>query len=325
MKAVIHTKFGPPDELKLKEVEKPVSKNNEVLIKIRTTTVTTSDCNMRNLTFAPDWTRLPFRLFVVGVFRPRIHRLGMELAGEIEAVGKDVKLFKKGDHVFGTPGTRMGAHAEYICMPEKGVLAIKPGNISWEESATIPLEGNTALYFIRDLGKVKSGQKILINGASGAIGTFAVQLAKYYGAEVTGVCSTANLEMVKSLGAVKVVDYTKEDFTEINDSYDVIFDVVGKISFSKCKSSLKQGGIYITTLPTLEVVMQTARTSITGGRKVKFGDAVAKIENIIFLKELIEEGKIKPVIDRSYPLEQIAEAFRYVEQGHKKGNVVITV
>ncbi len=277
MKAILHTEFGPPDELQLIEVEKPVPKDNEVLIKIRTTTVTTSDCNMRNLTFAPNWARLPFRLFVVGVFRPRIHRLGVEMAGEIEAVGKDVKLFKEGDHVFGTPEPDFGTHAEYICIPKDRALTIKPADMTWEDAAIITLAGNTALFFIRDLGNIQAGQKVLINGASGGIGTFSVQLAKYYGAEVTGVCSTTNVEMVKSLGADTVIDYTKEDFTASADrkskeEYDVIFDVVNKISFSRCKDSLKQKGLYLAGAG--QEAFQMLWTSITGGKKVKGAGAV---------------------------------------------------
>jgi NADPH:quinone reductase-like Zn-dependent oxidoreductase len=325
MKAVIHTEYGPPDELRLKEVGKPVPKDNEVLIRIHATTVTSSDCNVRNLTFAPKWSRLPMRLFVFGAFKPRVHRLGIDLAGEIEAVGKDVGQFKMGDQVFGRPDPALGAHAEYICVPEDGVLTTKPANTTWEEAAAIPLAGNTALYFIRDLGNIQAGQKVLINGASGGIGTFAVQLAKYYGAEVTAVCSTTNVEMVKSLGADQVIDYTQEDFAESGETYDVIFDVVCKTSFLHCRGSLKKKGIYLTTLPTIAIFFQTMWTSMVGGQKVKFGDALGKVENLVFLRELTEAGKIRSVIDRSYSLDQTAEAFRYVEKGHKKGNVVITV
>jgi len=234
VKAIVHTKYGPPDELQLKEVEKPVPKDDEVLIKIHATTVTTSDCNIRNFTFVPKLFLLPSRM-QFGFMKPKINILGLDLAGEIEAVGKDVRRFKKGDQVFGTPEPALGAHAEYICIPEDGVLTIKPANTTWEEAAAIPLAGNTALYFIRDLGNIQAGQKVLINGASGGIGTFAVQLAKYYGAEVTGVCSTTNVELVKSLGADKVIDYTKQDFTKTGQAYDVILDVVGKSSFSRCK------------------------------------------------------------------------------------------
>ncbi len=325
MKAILHTEYGPPDELQLKEVETPVSKENEVLIKIHATTVTTTDCNARNFTFVPKLFLLPARLFTFGVFKPRINILGIDLAGEIEAIGKDVKRFKKGDQVFGSPGTAFGAHAEYTCMPESGVLTIKPATMTYEEAATVSLAGNTALYFIRDLGNIQAGQKILIIGASGAIGTFAVQLAKYYGAEVTGVCSTTNLEMVKSLGADKVIDYTKQDFTKGNETYDVVFDVVGKTSFSHCKNLLKKRGVYLVNLIKLPELVQMLWTSMIGSKKIKGGDAVPSVDNIIFLKELLEAGKLKTIIDRRYPLDQIAEAFRYVEKGHKKGNVVITV
>jgi len=324
MKAIVHKKYGPPDELQLKEVEKPVPKDNEVLIKIHATTVTTSDCNVRNFTFVPKLFLLPARM-VFGFKKPKINILGVDLAGEIETVGKDVKRYKKGDQVFGTPEPALGAHAEYICIPENGALTIKPANTTWEEAASVPLAGNTALYFIRDLGKIQAGQKVLINGASGGIGTFAVQLAKYYGAEVTGVCSTTNLEIVKSLGADKVIDYTKEDFTKSSETYDAIFDVVGKTSFSRCKSLLKKKGVYLVNLIELPELVQMLWTSMIGSKKVKGGNAVSTVDNLVFLKELMEAGKIKPVIDRRYPLEQTAEAFRYVEQGHKKGNVAITV
>ena len=325
MKAILHTKFGPPDELQLKEVEKPVPRDNELLIKIHATTVTSTDCNARNFTFVPKVFQLPARLFFFGIFRPRINILGFDLAGEIEAVGKDVKRFKEGDQVFGTPGIAFGAHAEYTCMPEDGVLTIKPANMAWEEAASVFLGAHTALFFLRDKGNIQAGQKILIYGASGSIGTFAVQLAKYFGAEVTGICSTTNLEMVKSLGAEKVIDYTKEDFTRSGETYDLIFDTVGKTSFSRCKSSLKQKGIFLTALMDLPEIVQIIWTSMPGGKKVKGGVAPERVEDLNFLKELMEAGKIKPVIDRCYPLEQTAEAFRYVEKGHKKGNVVITM
>lgn len=324
MKAIVHSKYGPPDELQLKEVEKPVPKVNEVLIKIFATTVTTSDCNIRNLTFAPDVFK-PLSRMQLGFRKPKTNILGIDLAGEIETVGNDVTLFKQGDQVFGTPEPALGAHAEYVCMPEDGVLTRKPANLTFEEAATIPLAAKTALYFVRDQGNIQAGQRVLINGASGGIGTFAVQLVKYYGAEVTGVCSTTNVEMVKSLGADAVIDYTREDFTKSKEKYDVIFDVVGKTSYSRCKSLLKDQGIYLATLPTLAVLLQMFSTSIVGNKKVKNGDAVANLENLLFLKELAEAGILKPVIDRKYPLEQTAEAFKYVEKGHKKGNVVITV
>jgi len=324
MKAIVHTAYGPPDELQLKEVEKPVPKGDEVLIRIHATTVTTSDCNVRNLTFVPKLFLLPMRM-QFGFTKPRNNILGLDLAGDVEAVGKDVTRFRIGDQVFGTTEPAYGAHAEYICLPEDGVLTNKPANMTYEEAATIPVMANTALHFIRDLGNVQGGQKVLINGASGGIGTFAAQLAKYYGAEVTGVCSTTNLEMVKSLGADRVIDYTKEDFTQSGETYDVIFDAVGKSSFLRCRSSLKKNGIYLDTLPKLATLLQMLWTSVMGSKKVKMGGAPAKVENLLFLKDLIEAGKLRTVIDRRYPLEQTAEAFRYVEKGHKKGNVVITV
>ncbi|MFN2184058.1 MAG: NAD(P)-dependent alcohol dehydrogenase [Anaerolineae bacterium] len=324
MKATVHTAYGPPDELELREVEKPIPKDNEVLISIHATTVTSSDCNVRNLTFAPTWSVLPMRM-QFGLREPKITRLGIDLAGKVEAVGKDVKRYREGDQVFGRPDPALGAHAEYICIAEDGVLAAKPDNMTFEEAACLPLAANTALYFIRDLGKIHAGQTVFINGASGGIGTFAVQLAKYYGAEVTGVCSTANVEMVKSLGADKVIDYTREDFTASGEVYDVVFDVVSKTSYARCKDLLKKNGLYLAALPTLAIVLQTIWTSMVGDKKVKFGDAAGKAENLVFLKELVEAGKLRSVIDRRYPLEQIAEAFRYAETGHKKGNVVITV
>lgn len=324
MKAILHTAYGPADELQLKEVEKPVPKAGEVLIKIHATTVTTSDCNIRNLTFVPKIFWLPTRM-QFGFTKPKITILGFDLAGEIEAIGKGVTGFRVGDRVFGTTEPAYGAHAEYICLPEDGVITNKPANLTYEEAATIPVIANTALHFIRDLGKVQAGQRVLINGASGGVGTFAVQLAKHFGAEVTGVCSSTNLEMVKSLGADKVMDYTREDFTKNNEVYDVIFDAAGKSSFSRCKNSLSKEGIYLDTLPKLSTLLFMFWTSYFGSKKTIMEGAPAKLDNLLTLKELIEAGKLITVIDRRYPLEQIVDAYKYVEKGHKKGNVVIKV
>jgi NADPH:quinone reductase-like Zn-dependent oxidoreductase len=316
MKAIIYTKFGPPEVLHLQEVEKPAPKDNEVLIKIVATTVVKEDPDMRA---SPGFN---------GFLKPRNPILGQELAGEIEAIGRDVTRFKPGDQVFGFD--MFGAYAEYKCMPENGALAIKPVNLSYEEAASVPNGALTALPFLRDKGKIQSGQTVLIYGASGSVGAAAVQLAKYYGAEVTGVCSTTNLEWVKSLGADQVLDYTKEDFTENGKTYDIIFDTLGKRSFSECKDSLSDEGTYLTTVPTPVIMFQALWPAKGSSKKVKFvaaglRPASEKIKDLVFLTELIEVGKIKPVIDRCYSLEQMSEAHRYVEQGHKKGNVVITV
>lgn len=325
MKAIVWTAYGPPDVLQLKDVEKPTPKDNEVLIRICATTVTAGDCEARSLKF-PIWLSLPMRLYM-GPIRPRNIILGQELAGEVEAVGKDVKRFRKGDQVFGSTGFRFGAYAEYTCLPaesEDGVLAIQPANMTCEEAATVPTGGLEALHFLRK-GNIQRGQEVLINGAGGSIGTFAIQLAKYFGADVTAVDSTGKLDILRSIGADQVIDYTQEDFTKSGKTYDVIFDVVGKSSFSRSVRSLKENGRYLIANPRLSQIVRGLWTSKRSSKKVIYALARRKTEDLIFLSELIEAGKIKSVIDRRYPLEQTAEAHRYVETGHKTGNVVITV
>ncbi|MHC4070265.1 MAG: NAD(P)-dependent alcohol dehydrogenase [Planctomycetota bacterium] len=322
MKAIVYQKYGSPDVLQLKEVEKPTPKDNEVLIRISAVAVATEDpLNRKGEPF--------FARIFTGLIRPKNPILGAEFAGEIEATGKDVRQFKEGDHVFGSTGTSFGCYAEYVCMPEDGFLEIKPANLTYEEAA--PVCGALAAWnFLKDKANIQSGQKVLINGASGSVGTAAVQLAKYFGAEVTGVCSTTNLELVKSLGAGKVIDYSKEDFTKTGESYDIIFDVANKSSFSRCKGSLMQKGVYLSTVPTLQILIQMLWTSKIGSKKAKFSATGLRPvpERLIFLKELIKlikAGKIKSVIDKRYSLVQMVEAHRYVEKGHKKGNVVITL
>jgi NADPH:quinone reductase-like Zn-dependent oxidoreductase len=323
MKAIVQTKYGPPDVLQLKEVEKPTPQDNETLIRIVATPATAADCALLKGPYLG-------RLFGMGLTRPKNPIPGTLLAGEIEAVGKDVKRFKEGDQVFGAADLGFGCYAEYICLSEDDALASKPANTTYEEAAALVDGAVTALPFLRDAGNIQSGQKVLINGASGSIGTAAVQLAGHFGAEVTGVCSTTNLEMVKFLGADKVIDYTQEDFTKSGQTYDIIFDTVGKSSFSRCKGSLTQEGVYLSTVYGLAILFQMLRTSMIGSKKAILmlagtRSSSAKSEDLIFIKGLIEAGKLKPVIDRRYPLERTAEAHNYVAKGHKKGNVVITV
>jgi len=309
MKAIICTKYGPPEVLQLQEVEKPILKDNEVLVKVHATTAHIGDTKVRRLEpgMGPvkDFFFKPMMRIMLGFKGPRNKILGMELAGDIEAIGKDVTLFKIGDPVFASTEFRMGAYVEYCCIPENGILAIKPTNMTYEEAAPVSNGGLTALISLRK-ANIQQGQKVMIYGASGSVGTYAVQIAKYLGAEVTGVCSTANLEMVKSLGADKLIDYTEEDFTQSSDTYDVIFDAVAKIAPSKRKKSLKKSGIYLSA------------HDLSGNIKLK-------VKDLIYLKNLCEAGKLKTVIDKYYPMEQIVEAHRYVDKGHKKGNVIITV
>jgi NADPH:quinone reductase-like Zn-dependent oxidoreductase len=319
MKAIVCTKYGPPEVLQLKEVEKPNPKDNELLIKIHATTVNRTDCATR---MAKPF----FARFFTGLMRPKKTILGTEFAGEIEAVGKDVTSFKVGDRVFGFNGIDFGAHAEYMIMPEDGFLTTMPVNMTYEEAAPSTEGAHYAHSFIRN-ANIQSGQRVLINGATGAIGSAALQLVKYFGAEVTAVCNTKNMALVKSLGADKVIDYTKEDFTKDDQMYDAVFDAVGKSSFSRCKPLLKPGGIYISSElgymaqnPILALV-----TPLIGNKKVMFPIPKHSDENIVFFKKLIETGKFKAVIDRCYPLEEIIEAYKYVETGQKTGNVVITV
>jgi NADPH:quinone reductase-like Zn-dependent oxidoreductase len=326
MKAIVQHEYGPPDVLQLKEVEKPTPADNEVLIRVHATAVTFGEITARDATFSPGEFWLPGPLWPLarmelGFSKPRHEIHGSELAGDIEAVGKDVKSFKQGDQVFGfTPS--FGANAEYVCMPEDGVLAIKPANMTYDEAAVVPHGALTSFHFLKK-GNIQPGEEVLINSASGGLGQFAVQLAKYFGAKVTGVCSTEKLELVKSLGADEVIDYTKEDFTKNGQTYDVIFDTARVTSFSKCKSSLKENGRYLLAVFGMRELLQMLWTSISGNKKVICAFAPIEKEDLISLTELVEAGKIRTVIDRRYPLEQIAEAHRYVEGGHKKGYVVV--
>lgn len=321
MKAIACTKYGSPDVLQPKEVEKPVPKDDEILIKIYATAVTTGDTRMRGLN-VPAGFGLPLRL-ALGWGKPRNPIMGIDFAGKIESVGSGVTQFKKGDKVFGSGGS--GSYAEYLTIAEDKAITLKPSNLTHEEAAAVPFGALSSLIYLRDLGNIQSGQRILVNGASGCLGTYAVQIGKYFGAEVTGVCSTSNVEWVKALGADTVIDYTKEDFTRQNVTYDIIFDTVGKITFSDCKAALTPKGRFLMAVAGAPQWLQVLWTAVAGSKKAVAGVAVFTKKDLNFVKELIEEEKLKPVIDRKYTLEQMAEAHRYVDKGHKKGNVVIAV
>ena len=303
MKAIVCTKYGVPEVLKLKEIEKPIPKDNEVLINIFATTVISGDITLRKLTLLKYLVMAPIARIFFGVKNMRKKILGHDFVGKIEKIGESVKKHSVGDIVFGTTGYKGGAYAEFICLPEDGVLLTKPENISYQEAAAIPIGGMTALCFLKK-GNIDSNQKVLIYGASGSIGTYAIQIAKYFGANVTGVCSSSNLNLVKSLGADKVIDYTKTDFTQQIEKYDLIFDTVGKCSSPQCKKVLNRKGIYLST---------------------HSSPMSEKIEDLIFLKKMIKKGKLKSVIDRTYKMDEIIEAHKYVEKGHKKGNVIINI
>jgi 2-desacetyl-2-hydroxyethyl bacteriochlorophyllide A dehydrogenase len=330
MKAIVYTEYGSPDVLHLKEVEKPTPEDNEVLIRVHATPVNIGDIWARNFSaISPGKFSMPMPLWLpariaMGFSKPNKHILGSEFAGDIEAVGKDVNGFKAGDAVFGYRAMNFGANAEYLCMPGDGLVALKPANMTYEEAACVPYGALTALSLLRKVN-VQPGQKVLINGASGSIGSYAVQLAKYYGADVTGVCSTLRVELVKALGADRVIDYTREDFTQGGETYDVIFDIMGKGSFSRCKRVLKPNGRYLLASFKMKQLFQMMWTSKMSSQKVICALSSESRQDLLLVKELVEAGKLKAIIDRCYPLEQAAEAHRYVEAGHKTGSVVIVL
>ncbi len=320
MKAIVATRYGPPDVLQVKEVEKPTPQANEVLVKIHASAVVATDPGFRQGDIVT-------RLFN-GMTKPKHAIPGDVLAGQIETVGKDVTKFKTGDRVYAACAATQGGQAEYICLPQDGPLAIMPANMSFIQAVGVPDGALGALNFLRDAGKIQRGQNVLINGASGSVGTYAVQLAKYFGAHVTAVCSAGNVELVKSLGADQVIDYTKQDFTKRSETYDLVFDAVGKSSFSRCKKLLNETGTYVTSVPAPDFLIQLFLTRNSRGKKARFvapglRASAQKAQDLAFLTELIEAGHLKSVIDRSYSMEQIRDAHRYVETGHKKGNVVI--
>ena len=330
MKAIVYTEYGAPEVLRLQEVEKPAPKDNELLIRIHATSVNTGDLWARNFReITPRKFTMPFLFWLLarlyfGFTKPKTNILGNEFAGVIEAIGKNVTLFKKGDQVFGYRGQSMGANAEYLCIRENGLVAIKPANLTYEEAATVPGGGMTALNLLRKV-HIQRGHRVLINGASGGIGSAAVQLAKYFGAEVTGVCGTPRLEFVKALGADKVIDYTREDFTKNGETYDLIFDILGKSSFSGCRNSLKANGIYLLASFKMKQLFQMLWTSMTGGKRVICALSSENPKDLAFIKRLVEEGKIISLVDKRFPLEKTADAHRYVEKGYKTGSVTITV
>lgn len=323
MEAVVCTKYGPPEVLQIKEIEKPLPKDNEVLVKVYATTVSAADYKVRS--FDVPATFWILARLMLGLRKPRKSILGMELSGEIETIGKNVSKFKKGDKIFAATLQTFGAYAEYKCLFEDGPIALKPINTSYEEAAAIPIGARTAFHYLKNIANIKPEQKVLIYGASGSVGTYAVQLAIYFGAEVTGVCSTANLELVKSLGADKVIDYTVADFMESFETYDIIFITVDKCPFIACKKALSEKGTYLNIgrpIPSLRMIWM----SLISSKKIAVGkNSPETADALIILKRIIEKGQLKPVIDRNYTLDQIVEAHRYADKGHKKGNVVITV
>jgi len=325
LKAIVCTKYGPPEVLQLREVETPEPAKDEILIKVYATTVTVADVRCRAFRVPPSYW-IPARL-ALGLRRPRKSVLGVEFAGAVESTGSEVHRFKAGDQVFGSMELDFGAYAGYVCIPEvsqKTLVSLKPRNLSLQEAAAVPLGARTALYFLQE-AHIKQGQDVLINGASGSVGTYAVQLAKYFGTNVSGVCSTANVALVASLGADTVIDYTKQDFTRLGKKYDVIFETVGKSTFAGCIQSLKDKGVLLHAVATPDISARMRWVSMTSRKKMVGGGPAVKIEELEFLKDLIEEGRIRPVIDRTYPFEQIVAAHRYVDEGHKRGNVVITM
>lgn len=323
MKAVVRSRYGPPEVLQLQDVERPTPRAHEVRIRVHASAVTSGDCKMRSFKHIPIVFWLPARI-AFGVVRPK-HRIpGSQLAGEIESVGSNVSRFRAGDRVFGSTGLGLGAYAEYVCLPEDAALAPIAAKLTYEEAAAIPFGALTALFFFGK-AQVKAGDKVLVNGAAGAVGTAAIQLAKSVGAAVTGVCSTGKLDLVRSLGADVVIDYTEEDFSRNAQRYDVIFDTVGTTTFSRCKGSLEPNGRYLLTVFGLPELAQMLWTSVVGGKRVICGMAPERPKDLVSINELVEAGKMRPVIDRRFPLEQTAQAHRYVETGHKAGNVVITV